>query len=181
MRRCAAFLRGVNLGTRRRIKNEDLRRVFEELGFEDVATFRASGNVVFRAATGKEGALTTRIEAGLEDSLGFEVSVLLRSDSEVEAIAAHAPFEPRVIAASQGKLQVILLAVKPSATVRKEVLSHATEKDRLALEGRELYWLPSGGTLESNLDQNAIGSALGLATMRTKGTIEQIAAKYFAK
>jgi uncharacterized protein (DUF1697 family) len=181
MRRYAAFLRGVNLGTRRRIKNEDLRRVFEKVGFEDVATFRTSGNVIFGASRGRQDVLVACIEAGLEDAFGFDVSVLLRSGGEVEAIAAHAPFEPKVIASSRGNLQVILLARKPSASVRKEVLSLATEKDRLALQGRELYWLPSGGTQDSSLDQDAVGSALGLTTMRTKGTIEQIAAKYFAE
>ena len=47
MERYVAFLRGMNLG-KRRIKNEELRREFEALGFEDVATFRASGNVDLR-------------------------------------------------------------------------------------------------------------------------------------
>ena len=44
----AAFLRGMNLGNRR-ISNADLRAEFESLGFQSVATFRASGNVVFEA------------------------------------------------------------------------------------------------------------------------------------
>ena len=47
MSRYVAFLRGVNLGSRRRVKGEDLRLCFEGLGFEDVATFRTSGNVIF--------------------------------------------------------------------------------------------------------------------------------------
>ena len=35
---------------------------------------------------------------------------------------------------------------KPSAAARKKVLALATDQDLLALEGRELYWLPSGGS-----------------------------------
>ena len=46
MQRYVAFLRGMNLGGRR-IKNDDLRRRFEGMGLEEVATFRASGNVIF--------------------------------------------------------------------------------------------------------------------------------------
>ena len=46
MERCVAFLRGMNLGGRR-IKNEQLRAEFEALGYADVGTFRASGNVLF--------------------------------------------------------------------------------------------------------------------------------------
>lgn len=128
---------------------------------------------------GGEGGGAARIEAGLGEACGFEVAAVLRSGKEVVAIAAQEPFEPKVVAASRGKLQVFLLAAKPAAGVRREVLSLATEKDRLVLHGRELYWLPSGGTHESELDQDAIGAALGLTTTRTKGTIEQIAAKHF--
>ncbi len=67
---------------------------------------------------------------------------------------------------------------KPSATARKKVLALAGKEDLLAIEGRELYWLPSGGLLESGLDLKAIEAAVGLDTRRTMGTIEQIASKY---
>jgi uncharacterized protein (DUF1697 family) len=60
------------------------------------------------------------------------------------------------------------------------VLALSTDDDRLAIHGRELYWLPSGGISESELDLNAIGATLGLTTMRTRGTIDKIAAKHFA-
>ena len=55
-----------------------------------------------------------------------------------------------------------------------------TDEDRLALDGRELYWLPSGGISDSALDLTAIERTLGAITIRTKTTVEQIAAKYFA-
>jgi uncharacterized protein (DUF1697 family) len=177
MERYVAFLRGMNLG-KRRIKNEELRVEFETLGFADVATFRASGNVIFAGDDGeKEAALTKRIEAGLGDALGYEVPVFLRSCAEVAKIAAQEPFDAKRVAASKGKLQVTMLAKKPTAPARKQVLALATGKDLLALEGRELFWLPSGGTLESELDHKAIAKVLGKGTQRTMGTIEQIAAK----
>jgi uncharacterized protein (DUF1697 family) len=59
----------------------------------------------------------------------------------------------------------------------KKTLALATDEDLLAIEGRELYWLPSGGISESGLDLKAIDAALGAGTMRTMGTVEQIAAK----
>ena len=71
-----------------------------------------------------------------------------------------------------------MLAKKPTAAARKKVLALATEEDQLAIERRELFWLPSGGTLESELDLKAIEKALGKGTQRTMGTIEQIAAKH---
>ncbi len=172
-----AFLRGMNLGGRR-IKNEELRAEFEQLGFADVATFRASGNVIFAAGEESESALTGRIEEGLGEALGYEVPVYLRSCAEVAAIAAREPFDAKLVEASNGKLQVSLLLEEPSAKKEKAVLALATDEDRLSLEGRELFWLPSGGLLESGLDLKAIEALLGVDTRRTKGTIDQIAAKH---
>lgn len=172
-----AFLRGMNLGNRR-IKNDELRAEFEALGFEDVATFRASGNVIFSAGRKSESALTKTIEAGLGEALGYEVTTFLRSAAEVVAIAARQPFDAKALAASKGKLQVTMLARKPSAAAAGKALALATDEDQLALAERELFWLPSGGTLESGLDHKAIAKALGQGTQRTMGTIEQIAAKY---
>jgi uncharacterized protein (DUF1697 family) len=177
MERYVAFLRGMNLGGRR-IKNDELRREFEVLGFVGVACFRASGNVVFDTEDGDEVVLTGRIEAGLKESLGYEVPVFLRSAAELLAIASSEPFEASLAAASKGKLQVVLLLDAPTKKQRKDALDLATDEDRLAIDGRELYWLPNGGMSESELDLKAIGAALGMTTIRTKGTVDQIAAKY---
>jgi uncharacterized protein (DUF1697 family) len=180
MERYVAFLRGMNLGNRR-IKNDELRAEFEELGFVDAATFRASGNVIFGTDQGGgEKAIVSRVEAGLEEALGYEVAVFLRSAAEVTAIAAQEPFEAKLVGASKGKLQVSMLGRKPAAKARKAVLALATDEDRLAIVGRELFWLPSGGTIDSDLDLRAVDKALGRGTMRTKGTIDQIAAKHCA-
>jgi uncharacterized protein (DUF1697 family) len=178
MSRYVAFLRGMNLGGRR-IKNEELRRHFEEMGFEEVATFRASGNVVFSAPGPEpEAKLAERVEAELDERLGYDVPVFLRSIEEVAAIAEQEPFDAKQVERSKGKLQVSLLKKKPSATAKKKALVLATDQDLLAIEGRELYWLPSGGISESDLDLKAIDSALGPGTIRTMGTIQQITAKY---
>ena len=177
MKRYVAFLRGMNLGGRR-IKNEELRAEFEALGLEDVATFRASGNVIFGSGAGREAALAKRIEAGLGDALGYEVPVYLRGCAALAEIAAAEPFDAKLVAASKGKLQVSFLRKKPSAAARRKVEALATDADRLAIAGRELYWLPSGGISESDLDWKPIDAALGSGTLRTMGTVEQIAARH---
>jgi uncharacterized protein (DUF1697 family) len=178
MERYVAFLRGMNLGNRR-ITNAELQAQFERLGLREVATFRASGNVIFATAKREARAqLRERIEAGLLKGLGYDVPVYLRSGAEVAAIAAHQPFPAERVAASKGKLQVTMLLQAPSAAARRQALAAATDDDLLAIEGSELYWLPSGGVSESDLDHGTIGRALGPGTQRTIGTIEQIAGKY---
>jgi uncharacterized protein (DUF1697 family) len=175
----AAFLRGVNLAGRRRASAEALRACFDELGFADVATFRTSGNVVFSAGRDTRAGLAERIERGLEQALGYDVAVFLRTEAEIRGIAAHEPFPAEQVEASQGKLQVTMLHTKPRAALRKKVLALATEEDPLAFEGRELYWLPSGMMRDTTLDLKALGKLLGQTTQRTKGTMELLAGKYF--
>ena len=177
MARHVAFLRGINVSGRR-VGRDDLRSCFEELGFGEVATFRASGNVIFDADRERLADMAARIEAGLAKSLGYEVPVYLRTGAEVRAIADLQPFAPELVEASAGKLQVALLLASPTTKLREQVLALATDQDRLAIEGRELYWLPSGGIMDSTLSTGAMEAALGALTMRTKNTIEQLAAKY---
>jgi uncharacterized protein (DUF1697 family) len=177
MSRYAAFLRGVNLGATRKTGSAALRACFEGIGFDDVQTFRTSGNVVFEARRKPSEAA---IEKALAEAFGFEVETFLRTAQEIRAIAEHEPFEQGAVGASKGKLQVSLLSAKPPAAVRGKVLALAGDRDRLAFGARELYWLPSGGTQESALDTKAIATLLGSSTMRTKGTIELLRAKFFA-
>jgi len=168
----------MNLGNRR-IKNPELVAHFEAMGLEDVATFRASGNVVFvDPAEEAESKLRQRLEAELDARLGYDVAVFLRSAEEVAAIAAREPFDAAAIAASKGKPQVVLLGRKPSARAKRTVLDLAPAGDLMVIEGRELHWLPTVGLSATELDTKALDGALGKGTTRTAGTIAQIAAKY---
>ena len=178
--RYAAFLRGINLGRQRRVGGDELRRLFTELGFADVATFRTSGNVVFAAGRERAGELGRRIEGALEAGLGYEVAVFLRSGRGVQALVDERPFTPAELKRSKGKHQVLLLPKRPTARARSEIMKQASGEDALAFGGRELHWLPSAGTRDSGLDLVAVEKLIGPTTMRTKGTIDQLWAKYFA-
>jgi uncharacterized protein (DUF1697 family) len=181
MERYVAFLRGMNLGNRR-IKNPELVAHFEAMGLEDVATFRASGNVVFVDPAGEaESKLQKRLEKELDERLGYDVAVFLRSAKEVAAIAAREPFDATAIkraAANRGKPQDVLLGRKPTAKAKKAVEALCPEDDLMVIEDRELHWLPAVGLSETEVDTKALDKALGKGTTRTAGTIEQIAAKY---
>jgi uncharacterized protein (DUF1697 family) len=180
MPRHAAFLRGMNLGRHRRIGNEQLRDAVARLGAEDVATFRASGNVAFSLSSPAGPKLVAAIERALEQALGFPVPTFLRSASAVAEIAAAEPFAANVLAASRGKLQVCLLGEEPDAEARNVVRGLAGGRDAIEFAGRELYGLPAGGVRDSALDMATLGRALGPMTVRTKATIEQFVARCFS-
>ncbi|WP_052668676.1 DUF1697 domain-containing protein [Nitriliruptor alkaliphilus] len=178
--RYAAFLRGINLG-KRRVTGPELCAPFEGLGFTEVASFLASGNVVFETDDDAgAGELGTRIASALEEALGYEVLTFLRSVAELAAIVARTPFTADQLARSTGKPQVLLLPREPAADDAAAALAHGSDDDVLVLDGRELHWLPSGGVSQSDLDLTAIGRAVGPVTIRTANTLSRMHTKFFA-
>lgn len=170
----AAFLRGINLG-RRRVTGEQLCAPLLELGFREVATYLASGNVAF--ATDDTTDLEARIEAALEAALGFPVDTFVRTAAEVADITRRRPFPEAVVAASTGTPQVTFLREAPGPAAIVAALAHATADDPLLVIGREWYWLPARGISGSALDVKAIEALLGRGTTRTLTTVTRFHAK----
>ena len=67
-----AFLRAINVGGHT-VKMDHLRNLFESMGFANVETFIASGNVIFDSKTKSTAALEMEIENQLQAALGYEV------------------------------------------------------------------------------------------------------------
>ena len=177
MKRYVAFLRGMNLG-RRRIKNGELCACFADMGFSSVAAFLASGNVIFDAALDDPAGVSARIESGLRQALHYDVPTFLRSADEVRAITRYQPFTAAQLKRSKGKPQVALLSKHPTPMAERAVLELSTAEDRLDIHGWELFWLPSGGMREAELDLKRIAAELGPMTIRTRNTLERLVAKY---
>lgn len=89
--RYVAFLRAINVG-KRTVKMDVLRALLQAMGFADVETFIASGNVIFTAPAQDRRALETRIEGELRKGLGYEVETFIRTPAELDAITRYRPF-----------------------------------------------------------------------------------------
>lgn len=85
-----ALLRGINVGGKNLIKMPALKECFEAGGFEDVATYIQSGNVLFRA-TGSASALAGRIEKMLSQTFDYQATVVVRSRAQMRSIVGKAP------------------------------------------------------------------------------------------
>ena len=85
-----ALLRGINVGGKNLIKMPALRECFEADGFEDVTTYIASGNVLFRAS-GSGPALSSRIETMLTKSFDYKATVVVRSRTQMRSVVEKAP------------------------------------------------------------------------------------------
>lgn len=74
--RYVALLRGINVGGKTLIKMADLRACVEQLGFDDVSTYIASGNVLF-ATDGDANRLADTIEHAIEERFELPVKVVV--------------------------------------------------------------------------------------------------------
>lgn len=179
MPRTIAFLRAINVGGHV-VKMDRLREVFESLGFSNVETFIASGNVVFDTKSKNLKALESRIEKALHDALGYEVATFLRTESELAAIAEYQPF-PSSQVETAAALNVGLLAGEVDDEGRKRFLALKTDMDDFHVNGREVYWLCRTRQSESKLSNTVFEKKLGAkATFRGINTINRLAAKYCA-
>ena len=92
MERFVAFLRGINVGGRTVVK-EKLTEAFTSLGFQQVSTYKQSGNVVFETETVNLHEIEDKIEDKLRSMLGYEVPVFIRSFPQLKSIIEHDAFK----------------------------------------------------------------------------------------
>lgn len=179
MPRYVAFLRGINVGGHR-VKMDRLKDLFEELGFSDVSTFIASGNVVFGAPALDAATLETRIQDHLGAELGYDVATFIRSLSELQDVAACRPFTEVETAGPNHSLYVVFLKAPPDQDVRADIADLGTEMDELRVHGREIYWLIRGKLTESPVFGGELAKATKNAptTTRNVKTLRRIMAKY---
>ena len=177
MPRFVAFLRAVNVGGRV-VKMEALRACFAGLGFENVETFIASGNVIFESRVAGEAAVRRKVEAGLHAALGYEVHALVRTLAEVVAVARCTPFTAEE-AAGAAALNVAFLEGPLDAAAVAALERWQSETDVLRVRGREVYWLCQSRQSDSRFSNAALERAIkARATIRTLSTVAKIAAKY---
>jgi uncharacterized protein (DUF1697 family) len=177
MTKYIAFLRAINVGGHT-VKMDALRQMFESLGFSNVETFIASGNVIFETKTGNTKTLEKKIESHLKESLGYEVATFLRTNSELAEIAAYKPFSKSQLDAAAA-LNVGFLADPLDDAAKKKLMSLKTDIDDFHVHGRELYWLCKKKQSESKVSNVSIEKALGVkSTLRGMNTVNKLAEKY---
>lgn len=79
--------------TNQNMRNEKLRALFTELGFKNVGTVIASGNVVFNSDSKNPRLLEKKIEAALPEKLNFSSTTIIRSENELLSLVKKNPFK----------------------------------------------------------------------------------------
>jgi len=117
MPKYVAFLRGINVGGHKPIRMENLKKAFQSLGFRNVRTLLASGNVLFEAPSANAGALVKRIEKKLQQTSGHDIGTVLRPTEDMQNLVAADPFNG-IRVTPRTRLFVTFLSEPPNTSLR---------------------------------------------------------------
>lgn len=177
MPRFVAFLRGVNLGDRR-VKMDELRAHVAELEVDSVATFLASGNVVFDHTGSDLPGLEERIEDHLEGALGFWTDTFVRPMDRLAEISGLEEVE--AAEAEEFTPYVTFLKREAGEDVEEALRSLETPDDEFRVLGREVLWFRRGRLTDSTIGTRDLERAFGGAqnTRRKLNTVRRIVGKF---
>jgi uncharacterized protein (DUF1697 family) len=159
-----ALLRAVNVGGTGKLPMSELKAMCEELGFGDVRTYIASGNVILTTRK-SEAAIKAALEKRLEVYAGKVVGVLVRSAQEMAEVAANNPF-PK---AAPNRTMALFLDRAPPADTLSTVRGRKDEE--IALGRSEIYVHYGDGMAKSKL----VIPAAKLGTARNMNTVAVLA------
>jgi uncharacterized protein (DUF1697 family) len=159
----AALLRAVNVGGTGKLPMSELRAMCTSIGFSNVRTYIASGNVVFESKL-SEKSVQAKLERCLETYAGKPVGILIRTGAELAAVLANNPFS----SAAPNRTVAIFLDAPPPADMLDSVSGQQTEE--IAPGTREIYVHYKDGIARSKLKIPAAGTG----TARNMNTVAKL-------
>jgi uncharacterized protein (DUF1697 family) len=142
MSRHIVLLRGINVGSQRRIAMADLRAVLAAAGFRDVRTFLQSGNVLLESDLAP-GQVAHHVERQISCDLQMNVAVVVRSRDELADVVARNPLAAVADDPKRHQVSFLSQALDQATVARLQAVDVAPE--RFVISGREIFaWYPLG-------------------------------------
>ena len=155
-----ALLRAVNVGGTGKLSMTDLKSLCVELGFDEVQTYIASGNVVL-ASQDNAPAVKAALQRRVAEHTGKHVEVILRSASEMRAVLRANPYSE----ADPARTYVFFLDARPARDTLANVRRRTDEQ--ISVGKREIYvHYPSGmGQSKMIIPDASAGTARNMNTV----------------
>jgi uncharacterized protein (DUF1697 family) len=172
LRTYVALIRGINVGRHRRLSMADLREAFAAIGVEDAKTYLQSGNVVLESDRSAP-ALAARIEKELKRSAGLDVTVMVRTASELARLVERNPFQKE---RDGKKVHVAFLDTAPRQAQLRKLDAELVAPDEFRPARRVIYLHYPNGYGRSKLTNDYLEKQLGVrSTMRNLTTVTALA------
>lgn len=171
----AVFLRGINVGGNKKVPMAELKKMLEKMGFADVKTLLASGNVMLSSKKENIAALTKRIANAIEKEFGFPVPVLIREMTRLEEMAKTDPFKG-ITVTKEIRLYVTFLSETPKTKLKIPYTSEDKSFHIFRVEDDVIYSVLDLSKGSGTVDAMAIvEKEFGkLVTTRNWNTIEKM-------
>ena len=171
-----ALLRAINVGGNATVTMADLREAVADLGFEDVQTLLASGNLVFRTNAATEASLARRLEEQARKQLGLRTIFFVRTAKDLQITVARNPF-PDAARDDPGHLVVMFLKDAPDASAVDALRDAIKGRETVQAISKQLYVVYPDGIGRSKLTIDLIERKLGTqGTGRNWNTVLKLAA-----
>ena len=173
MARYVAFLRGINLGSTKKVSMPRLRELAEGLGYSDVVTYINSGNLVL-TATDPAATIEQRLTGAIAEELGLKVDVAVRTPARLATIVAENPFpdgDPTYVT-------VAFLTKAAPTEAKRRVDETAAEHEPFVFSGQEVYVHYTKGQGRSKLAakfSDIIGVSATVRNLRTVTKVLELA------
>lgn len=87
-----ALLRGINVGGNKIIKMDLLSKSLQKIGFSNIKTILASGNVIFSFKETDFNSLSSLISKAIKKDFGFDVPVIVVDSERILELVSNSPF-----------------------------------------------------------------------------------------
>jgi uncharacterized protein (DUF1697 family) len=164
------LIRGINVGSSRKVPMASLRALCEEAGCTDVRTYIQSGNVVLDTSL-SDAQLAEAVAAGIESSSGFRPSVMVRRPAALRRILDSEPFGPD----ASDDVHVGFLSRKPSKAAVAAVADVDISPESFEVRGTELLLHLPNGMGRSKFARTPFAKLLGVdVTVRNLRTVKAV-------
>ncbi len=169
-----ALLRGINVGGNKKVPMAELKKTLEKLGFKNVRTLLASGNVVFEAASDNTGELLKTITTALEKKFKFSIPVILLPFSGIEKIIELEPFK-KIKLTPETRLYVTFLSEKTKSKLPLPYHSPDDSFQILSMNDRAIFSVLDLSKTQTPDVMNILEKEFGKnITTRNWNTVEKI-------
>ena len=168
MARSVALLRAVNVGGRK-VPMAALRALAEGLGWRDVSTYIASGNLLFTSDDADPG---WRIEAAMAEAFGLAVPALVLTGDALRAALAACPYPD----AAGNRVFGLFCWSEPTLSV-PVVARWRASAEEIEVRGRAVWFhAPDGigrSELGGRLDKAILGTPMTARNLNTLRTLAE--------
>jgi uncharacterized protein (DUF1697 family) len=178
MKTYLALLRGINVSGHNMIKMDALKKMLENMGFQNVETYVQSGNVFVDSEEENAASVGFKIKQEISKEFGYDVPVVMVSKGDLELCFKNNPYLKEKDCDTK-KLYVTFISKELSSLAINDLKISNFKPDEAAIDNSRIYIKYAVGAGKTKLDQKYIEKKLNaVATMRNWNTVIKLLEMY---